>query len=453
MTSFSGGFSRRTRRDGSATARRQTWQDPRRLLRQTRLDSAGGSDRPLFGRRLEDIVHHEELLATVREMRHEQPKAPGPDGITLSQIGASDAAAICRALSRRLNAGTYRPASPRIVTIPSSSGRPRRIAVYSVADSVVAKTLHRLLSALVDPTFLAASYGFRPNRRREEMLAEILLDAQSGRSFVVNVDVRQAFDNVQHSLLRPELTRLGCATELQNVMLSLATAGNRTDTGINQGCPLSPQLLNLVLHTALDVLFMGNLASRFYRFADNLVVTCHSQEEANRALKQIDARLGSVGMSLRDDAPAIVYVGETRSTNILGFVLDRDNGTLRWQLSHDVRSLLEEHIREETELASEPVRFQAMLSGLLRQLGPGYEPRQVEDATTGINDALMSAQALRRFDAEWVQREWRSGWDGGFRCCDASRSNEPVSVTLRGSVLPPRAVVKTIIAHSCPKTA
>jgi RNA-directed DNA polymerase len=226
---------------------------------------------------------------------------PGPDGCTCASLRAGAAAWLAR-LADDLYHARYRPQPPRWVDLakPGKPGAMRRIGILNIRDRVVQTALKQVLEPVLEPAFLADSFGFRPGRSVAGALAAAARLLSSGPrttapfAYAVPLDVADCFPTVDHALLLAELTRHVADTGVLRLVEACAQAGGsaagrlwwQRTCGIVQGSALSPLLCNLALHS-LDVAVarFGRDAQdgvRCLRYADDMLLLARDPALAQR---------------------------------------------------------------------------------------------------------------------------------------------------------------------------
>jgi group II intron reverse transcriptase/maturase len=130
----------------------------------------------------------------------------GVDGLSITAT-AEHLRAQWRRIRASLLNGSYRPASVRRVQIPKSGGGVRKLGIPTVTDRLIQQALLQFLHPKVDPTFSKHSYGFRPGRRAHDAVRAAQRYVQEGYRVVVDVDLEQFFDRVNHDILMERLSR------------------------------------------------------------------------------------------------------------------------------------------------------------------------------------------------------------------------------------------------------
>jgi group II intron reverse transcriptase/maturase len=137
--------------------------------------------------------------------------------------------------------------------IPKSGGGVRLLGIPTVLDRFVQQLLLQVLQPIFDPTFSEHS-GFRPGRRAHDAVREAQQYIQAGRRWVVDVDLAQFFDRVNHDVLLGKLQNRIADQRMLRIIRRYLEAGVLADgvvverhEGTPQGGPLSPLLANVLL--------------------------------------------------------------------------------------------------------------------------------------------------------------------------------------------------------------
>jgi len=255
---------------------------------------------------LDRIIDHENLLAVYRQMEHEAGQAPGADGIRFGDLGRSERADVLRAVSRELSAGTYCPGPPRYRDVPKDAGGTRRLTIRSAVDRTVSRAVLIGIEPVLDARMNECSMGFRPRRSIYHLLAALEAAVISqGRWFVGTDDVRKAFDNVVVAdavrAFRRHIPDEATVQLIETILRGNDGAARRF--GVDQGDPLSPLALNLLLDQVLDrPLTAAHPGTPYWRYADNLVWASQYVSEGRDLLQQAHQLLDATGLVFRQSS-------------------------------------------------------------------------------------------------------------------------------------------------------
>lgn len=217
--------------------------------------------------------------------------APGIDGMTVGELSGW-LREHWPELRQRLLEGTYQPQPVKRVELPKPDGGVRLLGIPTVVDRFVQQAVLQVLQPLYDPTFSPHSYGFRPKRSAHQALAAAREHVASGCGWVVDLDLAQFFDRVNHDLLMGRLARrLGDRTLLRlirryleaGVLLNGVVVSS--DEGTPQGGPLSPLLANILLDD-LDR-ELERRGHRFCRYADDCNIYVRSKRAGERVMASV----------------------------------------------------------------------------------------------------------------------------------------------------------------------
>ena len=261
-----------------------------RQARQAALASRLTEQRSLTVNILDKIASYGALGEAFQAVQH-NGGAAGIDGVTVEQYAAEVSNQV-QQLHTALLTETYRPQAVRGVQIPKASGGTRQLGIPTIADRVVQQSIQTALQVVYDPYFSTYSYGFRPGRSAGQAVEQAAKYVQEGNIWVVDIDLKNFFDEINHDRLMSRLGKAITDKRLLTLIRRYLRAGLMQDglvsqrvAGTPQGGPLSPLLSNIVLDE-LD----GELEARglsFARYADDCNIFVGSKRAAERVLTSL----------------------------------------------------------------------------------------------------------------------------------------------------------------------
>jgi retron-type reverse transcriptase len=423
----------------------------RRLRRQHQLGHNGA---PLT---VKQILDRDNFFDCYRELSRTGGEAPGPDGITYTDLSPHEVGQIMGKLSQVMLDGTYRPQPPRPVDIPKAGGGTRTLHLGNLLDRVLGKVLANALEPFWEQVFLPCSWGFRPGRSAWKMLAHLeTLMVASGRRVLVVDDIKTAFDTVPleetiqcHERLfetinkRKDFNNEERARLLALVNNLLRGAFSNRQRGIAQGGPYSPMALNALLHTYLDVPISKDVRQTpfWFRYADNLVYLAQDASEGRQILELVRQRLKPLGLVLKDEDGGVVDLAEGGAAQLLGFELRLDGNRLQYDLGRKAWIQLNQHLVEAHEHQDPYLAARQTLMGWINAYGPTFESGDPEEVLRiAANHGFRELARL-----EDLHQQWHSSWTRWQRCRrEALHRGIPPSIArgsaaaTTGSVMDPR---------------
>jgi RNA-directed DNA polymerase len=276
-------------------------------------------------------------------------RTPGVDRATVAAITSGvGVQAFLQQVREELKSRTFQPVPVRQVMIPKASGKLRKLGIPTVADRVVQAALKLVLEPIVEADFQPSSYGFRPNRRAQDAIAEIHHFTSKSYQWVLEADIEACFDRIDHAALMDRLRGRVSDKRVLALVKAFLKAGvlttvgttEGTITGTPQGGILSPLLANIAL-SVLDDHFAqqwqatmatetqrqkrrrhGEANYRLIRYADDFVVAvtgerCHAEQLRD----QVATVLTPMGLRLSPEKTRVVHIDD--GFDFLGFHIRR----------------------------------------------------------------------------------------------------------------------------------
>lgn len=218
-------------------------------------------------------------------------------------------------LWNRMSSGSYFPKPVRKVVIPKKLGGERALGIPTIEDRIVSTVIKMVLEPEVEKYFHPNSYGYRPNRSALDAVSETRLRCRQ-YDWVMEFDIRAMFDSISWNLLMKSVKHhtncrwviLYIERILKAPMQSKTGNAEIRTRGIHQGSPLSPLLANLFMHYAFDTWMSRKYPNNpFCRYADDGLVHCRSQQEAQEILEHLKIRFAECGLEIHPEKTSIVY--------------------------------------------------------------------------------------------------------------------------------------------------
>lgn len=245
-------------------------------------------------------------------------------------------------LWNRLTSGSYFPVPVKQVKIPKKDGGIRKLGVPTLLDRIAQQVVRAYLERQLEPLFHESSFGYRPNRNAHQAVKQSERNC-FGHDFVVDLDIKGFFDNINHGLMMKAL-RYYCKDEWIALYVSRwLNAGimadgvfEETKAGTPQGGVVSPLLANLYLHVAFDEWMRKYHPEKpFERYADDVVIHCKTEKQAQFMLRQVRQRMKTCFLELHPEKTKIVNLrgwSDTkypRKYDFLGFTIKASMQTIK----------------------------------------------------------------------------------------------------------------------------
>jgi group II intron reverse transcriptase/maturase len=273
--------------------------------------------------------------------------APGVDGMEVGEM-KEHLHKHWETIKGRLREGVYRPAAVRAVEIAKANGGKRQLGIPTVTDRMIQQAIHQAMGPAFEEGFSESSYGFRTGRNAHDAVRAAQEYVGSGKKWVVDIDLKSFFDQVNHDRL---MSRIGGKVKDKRLLALigryLRAAMEKSDgnqearkAGTPQGGPLSPLLANIYLDPLDKELERREVS--FVRYADDIAIFASSQRAAERILESVVEWLKKeLGLEVNREKSGS---GPSGTGSLLGFRLYEDG---RIGISPKAISKLKEKVREQ----------------------------------------------------------------------------------------------------------
>jgi len=280
-----------------------------------------------------DKVHRPKVLLAAWLKVRGKGHAAGSDHQSLEQFEENLETNLTK-LEEELRTGTYRPRPIRRTYIakPGSNAK-RPLGIPTVRDKVVQTALKMVIEPIFEREFVDTSFGFRPGLGCKDALRRLERLLKSGYDWVVDADIKSYFDTIGHERLMNEVQQRIADSRILDLIRGYLKQQILEDlrlwtpeTGSPQGAVISPLLSNIYLHEVDKAMKMAGY--QMVRYADDFVILCKSQKEAEAALAHVAELVQERGLTLQADKTSLVNSRQAgQGFDFLGYHFE--NGT-RW---------------------------------------------------------------------------------------------------------------------------
>ena len=354
---------------------------------------------------VELIKRPENIKLAYRNMRkNDGSRTAGVDGKTISDLNKWNENALVCHVQRKLD--WYIPNAVRRVEIPKDNGKTRPLGIPTIMDRLIQQCILQVLEPICEAKFFKRSNGFRPDHSAENAIAQAERMIQSvGCHYVIDIDIKSFFDNVNHGKLLKQMWTLGIRDKkllsIISAMLKAEVAGiGFPEKGTPQGGIISPLLSNIVLNE-LDWWIVSqweemptqkNYVHRIYangtpdksntiralrttklkecyvvRYADDFKIFCKKRSDAVKLFEATKQwLLDRLGLEISPEKSKIVNL-KRHYSEFLGFKLKvRTKGK---KPDGQLRYVVEAHIKDKALL-----KIREKSKGIIGQMRQTYDP-------------------------------------------------------------------------------
>jgi RNA-directed DNA polymerase len=294
---------------------------------------------------LYDKVCWTETLTRAYRQAKANDGTAGVDGVRFEDIESLGVERWLAELRQELMEETYHPQPVRRVMIPKPGGGERPLGIPTIRDRVVQTAVVLFLEPIFEADFEDNVYAYRPERSAHDALAEVRSRLYKGQQHVVDADVKQYFDTIPHAeLLQSVARRVSDGKILRLLKLWLKspveekgegggrrmTGGKKSKRGTPQGGVVSPLLANIYINRLLRHWRTTGACERLGQivsYADDFVIVCASQRQAEESLAQVSRWLEKLGLEIHPTKTRLCHARE-EPFDFLGYTF---GPTRHWQ--------------------------------------------------------------------------------------------------------------------------
>lgn len=277
-------------------------------------------------------------VAWLRVKSNKGSRTAGIDRMTRYEVERQGEGPFLEKIRSSLKDGSFRPLAVRERGVPKKGGKIRYLGIPTLQDRVVQAALKLVLEPILDPGFYSSSYGYRPGRRTQDAIAEIVHfgNPPSTYEWVIEADIEACFDQIDRGTIMSEVEKRIGDRRVLRLLRAFLQAGVMTEgghlerrlTGTPQGGIISPLLANVALGV-LDreferrwelmggtyrrkALRMKGLPTyRLVRFADDFVIILKgTRQHADAVMAELPEILNRIGLKLSLTKTRLTHIDE-----------------------------------------------------------------------------------------------------------------------------------------------
>jgi RNA-directed DNA polymerase len=311
-------------------------------------------------------VTQEQLMTAWRKVKAAKGSG-GVDGKTISKVEDQLSGELYK-LWNRMASGSYHPQPIKAVSIPKWDGSERWLGVPTVIDRIAQQVIKDVLEPKLEKVFHPDNYGYRPNKSTHQAIVKCSKRCWE-RAWVVDLDIKGFFDNLDHDLL---IKALEWHTDQKWLIMYverwLKAPVKHPDKkelvqrikGTPQGGVISPLLANLFLHYAFDMWMDKQFPEvTFERYADDVIIHCMSKAEAEKVLEAVKIRMEECKLEVHPLKTKVAYCKQSYRMDkyplvvfdFLGFTFQprkvkQSNGSFRLGYGPAISNRAKKHINQ-----------------------------------------------------------------------------------------------------------
>ena len=262
-----------------------------------------------------------EMVAKAYQKVRKGGKSPGVDEESWADFESKGVEKELYVIWNRMASGSYIPGEVKRIEIPKKDGSTRKLGIPTMRDRIAQQVIKDYMEKRIDIKFHEHSYGYRPMKSSHDALTQVRKNVLE-KDWVLDIDISKFFDEIDHELMMKAVeammeekwVRMYVKRWLEmKVQLPNGEIEDPKGKGTPQGGVISPLLANLYLHYSLDQWLATHYPKiSFVRYADDIVLHCDTEKEAQDLLIALKERLTQVKLRLNEAKTKIVYCKDYR---------------------------------------------------------------------------------------------------------------------------------------------
>lgn len=291
---------------------------------------------------LEQLANYTALDAAFSVVM-KKSKVAGVDGITPLQF-AENRKRNLQEISWAIKAGVFQP-DPVLQFELQKNDKSREVGILTCKDRIVARTLHKALSKVIEPFMGETCYAFRSERSALLAVQQVETVIQAGSQYVAKADVADFFSRINRELLLARIEPIIENEEVMDILKAFISAPVMVDnflteeTGLSLGSPISPVLSNYYL-CGIDGYFGKYEGITYLRYVDDMILLSRDEKSLTQAFQQLETFLADVFLELNPDKTLFTTVD--KGFDYLGFRFDTHGMTATIAAERALVEMLEE---------------------------------------------------------------------------------------------------------------
>lgn len=268
------------------------------------------------------VIHHinEDMLRTCF-YELDGKKAIGVDGVDKASYGERLDENL-RDLMKRMKHMAYIPGPVRQVLIPKEGkpGATRPLGISNFEDKLVQRAMHKVLESIYEPLFHEDSYGFRPGRSCHDAIESLHAYLSTHEvETVLDVDLSNYFGSIPQETVMEVIKKKISDPRILRYLIRMFKSGLLadgemviSDEGVVQGSACSPIIANIFANEVIDEWIEATVKPhcsgdvKMARYADDIVICCQYNRDAERIKRALAQRLAKYGLKMNEDKTKLV---------------------------------------------------------------------------------------------------------------------------------------------------